>query len=180
MRQIEERQQRFEGEKSSNSEPTVESGESSSSTQTPPSSSGRPLAGTWPSPPASKRNARPSRGVAQPYSPPVGYPESVPETESKRDFHSAHSREGTGGTAAQMPVPEPAQTDAQAPVHDEKPPPLAVSVMNIIVVAAECAPWSKTGKISSPPFLFELSSRFLAFPSSTLRPDLDSFKPANL
>ena len=109
----------------------------------PPSSSGRPLAGTWPSPPASKRNARPSRGVAQPYSPPVGYPESVPETESKRDFHSAHSREGTGGYCRTDASARASSTDAQAPVHDEKPPPLAVSVMNIIVVAAECAPWSK-------------------------------------
>lgn len=32
----------------------------------------------------------------------------------------------------------------------EKPPPLAgVNVMNVILVAAECAPWSKTGNLTS-------------------------------
>eukprot|EP00249_Psilotum_nudum_P024017 c29061_g1_i1 orf=359-2758(-) len=36
--------------------------------------------------------------------------------------------------------------DAIAEVIEEKPPPLAgANVMNVIVVAAECAPWSKTG-----------------------------------
>ncbi|KAG0600329.1 hypothetical protein M758_11G024900 [Ceratodon purpureus] len=143
--QIEERQQRFESGQSSTSEPTAETAESSTSTQTPPSSSGRPLAAAWPSPPASKRNARSGRGVTQPYSPPVGYPESPSELESKRDFHSDHSREGTGGNVTPAPVPEPAVTNAAAPVAHEKPRQLAVSVMNIIVVAAECAPWSKTG-----------------------------------
>ena len=157
MLQIEERQQRFESGQSSTSEPTAETAESSTSTQTPPSSSGRPLAAAWPSPPASKRNARSGRGVTQPYSPPVGYPESPSELESKRDFHSDHSREGTGGNVTQAPVPEPAVTNAAAPVAHEKPRQLAVSVMNIIVVAAECAPWSKTGRISCPPFLFESS-----------------------
>ncbi|TYI08683.1 hypothetical protein ES332_A09G017100v1 [Gossypium tomentosum] len=40
---------------------------------------------------------------------------------------------------------EAAEVD-DAAVEDEKPPPLAgVNVMNIILVAAECAPWSKTG-----------------------------------
>lgn len=34
-------------------------------------------------------------------------------------------------------------------IEDEKPPPLAgANVMNVILVAAECAPWSKTGNIS--------------------------------
>lgn len=42
---------------------------------------------------------------------------------------------------------EAAEVD-DAAVEDEKPPPLAgVNVMNIILVAAECAPWSKTGNI---------------------------------
>lgn len=37
--------------------------------------------------------------------------------------------------------------DANSPISDyEKPPPLAgTNVMNVILVAAECAPWSKTG-----------------------------------
>ncbi|XP_059293972.1 granule-bound starch synthase 2, chloroplastic/amyloplastic [Lycium ferocissimum] len=42
---------------------------------------------------------------------------------------------------------EKANTETEDPVDvDEKPPPLAgTNVMNIILVAAECAPWSKTG-----------------------------------
>lgn len=40
-----------------------------------------------------------------------------------------------------------AYEDANSPISDyEKPPPLAgTNVMNVILVAAECAPWSKTG-----------------------------------
>ena len=37
---------------------------------------------------------------------------------------------------------------ADPAIEDIKPPPLAgPNVMNIILVAAECAPWSKTGKL---------------------------------
>jgi len=133
----------------STSQPTVEIDEASTSSQTTPSSSGRPLAAAWPSSPPSKRTARSGRGVVQPYSPP-GANRSVaaPEAESKRDFHSDHSREGTGGTASQAPPQQP-ETNAAAPSSAEKPPPLAgPNVMNVICVAAECAPWSKTGRAS--------------------------------
>lgn len=42
--------------------------------------------------------------------------------------------------------------EANAPMSEEvKPPPLAgANVMNVILVAAECAPWSKTGTFSMP------------------------------
>jgi len=111
------------------------------------SPSGRPPSVT------SNRSARSGRAaVAPPFSPPetnrpAGYPEPSAEVEeSKREFHSDHSREGTGGTASQ--VPEPAQVDAAAPSSEDKSPPLAgPNVMNIVVVAAECAPWSKTGTL---------------------------------
>jgi starch synthase len=128
-------------------QPTVEIAEASTSSQAAPSSSGRPLAAAWPSPPPSKRTARSVRAAVQPYSPPATErPVAAPEAESKRDFHSDHSREGTGGNASQ-PAPQQPETNAAAPSAAEKPPPLAgPNVMNVILVAAECAPWSKTGQ----------------------------------
>ena len=128
------------------SQPSVEITEASTSAQTAPSSSGRPLAAAWPAPPPSKRTARSGRAVVQPYAPPAtNRPIAAPEAESKRDFHADHSRAGTGGNAVQ-PAPQQPDTNAAAPSAAEKPPPLAgPNVMNIVVVAAECAPWSKTG-----------------------------------
>ncbi|PIN04718.1 Starch synthase [Handroanthus impetiginosus] len=43
--------------------------------------------------------------------------------------------------------PEPATVEVQGPTEEDvKPPPLAgANVMNVILVAAECAPWVKTG-----------------------------------
>lgn len=43
--------------------------------------------------------------------------------------------------------PEDANVKVQDPTNEDmKPPPLAgANVMNVIIVAAECAPWSKTG-----------------------------------
>ncbi|KAG0564735.1 hypothetical protein KC19_8G135300 [Ceratodon purpureus] len=130
----------------STSQLSAEIAEASTSSQTAPSSSGRPLAAAWPSPPPSKRTARSGRAVVQPYSPPVTTrPVVSPGAESKRDFHSDHGREGTSGNASQ-PAPQQPETNAAAPSAAEKPPPLAgPNVMNIVVVAAECAPWSKTG-----------------------------------
>jgi len=134
-----------QAESSSSPEAPVEVAEASTSSQTSaPSSSGRPLAAAWPSSPPSKRSARSGRGVVQPYSPPgASRPVAAPEAESKRDFHSDHSREGT---TSQVPPPPQPEAHAAAPNAAEKPPPLAgPNVMNIVVVAAECAPWSKTG-----------------------------------
>lgn len=131
---------------SSSPEAPVEVAEASTSSQTSaPSSSGRPLAAAWPSSPPSKRSARSGRGVVQPYSPPgASRPVAAPEAESKRDFHSDHSREGT---TSQVPPPPQPEAHAAAPNAAEKPPPLAgPNVMNIVCVAAECAPWSKTGR----------------------------------
>lgn len=164
MLQIEERQKLYSSSSTTNPEqpppsieveqpsepqtqPTVEIAEASTSTQTAPSSSGRPLAPAWPSSPPSKRTARSGRGVVQPYSPPgANRPVVAPEAESKRDFHSDHSREGSGGNVSQVP-PQHAEANAAANNAAEKPPPLAgPNVMNVICVAAECAPWSKTGK----------------------------------
>lgn len=46
-----------------------------------------------------------------------------------------------------VPMPEPVgKLEAAFPPEEEKPPPLAgPNVMNIVMVGAECAPWSKTG-----------------------------------
>ncbi|KXZ56723.1 hypothetical protein GPECTOR_1g651 [Gonium pectorale] len=46
-----------------------------------------------------------------------------------------------------VPLAEPAPSaDEDAPPAAEKPPPLAgANVMNVVMVGAECAPWSKTG-----------------------------------
>lgn len=48
-----------------------------------------------------------------------------------------------------VPVPErvaAADMDPSEPAAVEKPPPLAgPNVMNVVMVGAECAPWSKTG-----------------------------------
>lgn len=133
-------------------QPATEIAEASTSSQTAPSSSGRPLAAAWPSSPPSKRTARSGRGVVQPFSPPgANRIVAAPEAESKRDFHSDRSREGTGGTPSQAPPQQQAEANAAAPSAAEKPPPLAgPNVMNIVLVAAECAPWSKTGKVEAP------------------------------
>ena len=157
----------------STSQPSAEIAEASTSSQTAPSSSGRPLAAAWPSPPPSKRTARSGRAVVQPYSPPVTTrPVVSPGAESKRDFHSDHGREGTSGNASQ-PAPQQPETNAAAPSAAEKPPPLAgPNVMNIVVVAAECAPWSKTGGA----LLFKLSSWSLA----SLLVGHDTFSDSNL
>ncbi|XP_073386022.1 granule-bound starch synthase 2, chloroplastic/amyloplastic isoform X2 [Physcomitrium patens] len=134
-------------------EPSVETSETFTSTPTIPSSSARPLTAAWPSPPPSKRSVGSGRAVAQANSPapsdrvetsPKTSPPPSPLAQSKRDFHSDHSRESTGGNNSE--VLQQTRTDAAAPSAAEKPPPLAgPNVMNVIVVAAECAPWSKTG-----------------------------------
>lgn len=151
MLQIEERQKLFTtSDQPLPSNPQTTTSEPSSAPIAEASPSGRPSS----LPTASKRTARSGRGGAQPFAPPetsrpAGYPEDpTVEVESKREFHSDHSREGTGGSAAQAVMPEQqAQTDAAAPSSEDKPPPLAgPNVMNIVVVAAECAPWSKTGE----------------------------------
>lgn len=118
----------------------------------PTSLSGRALATAWssPPPPPPKKTPRQERGAVKPYSPP-SYDSPTPPTpattESNRAFHSAHSREGIRSPAAELKK-EKAQSisDAvNATTVENKPPPLAKHVMNIIVVASECAPWSKTG-----------------------------------
>jgi len=120
--------------------------------QSPTSLSGRALATAWssPPPPPPKKTPRQERGAVKPYSPP-SYDSPTPPTptttESNRAFHSAHSREAVRGPAAE-PRKEKAQSSndaVNARTVENKPPPLAKHVMNIIVVASECAPWSKTG-----------------------------------
>nr|XP_024360271.1 granule-bound starch synthase 2, chloroplastic/amyloplastic-like isoform X2 [Physcomitrium patens]PNR30461.1 hypothetical protein PHYPA_026777 [Physcomitrium patens] len=72
----------------------------------------------------------------------------MPDGQQKEstDFHSDHGRVGTAGNVSEMPQPAAVEAEAAAPSEAEKPPPLAgPNVMNVIVVAAECAPWSKTG-----------------------------------
>lgn len=45
--------------------------------------------------------------------------------------------------------PEADNEDSDSTVEDAKPPPLAgANVMNVVLVAAECAPWIKTGTCS--------------------------------
>lgn len=57
---------------------------------------------------------------------------------SREDEQQEYSKESS---------PENANVEAQDPTNEDvKPPPLAgPNVMNIIMVASECAPWSKTG-----------------------------------
>lgn len=44
------------------------------------------------------------------------------------------------------PVAEAPEAEEEEPPAVEKPPPLAgPNVMNVVMVGAECAPWSKTG-----------------------------------
>lgn len=61
--------------------------------------------------------------------------------ESSAQSHVEQKNENLEGSSAE------ANEETEDPVNvDEKPPPLAgTNVMNIILVAAECAPWSKTG-----------------------------------
>lgn len=61
--------------------------------------------------------------------------------ESSAQSHVEQKNENLEGSSAE------ANKETEEPVNvDEKPPPLAgTNVMNIILVAAECAPWSKTG-----------------------------------
>ncbi|KAJ8567069.1 hypothetical protein K7X08_019277 [Anisodus acutangulus] len=62
--------------------------------------------------------------------------------QSSAQSHVEQKSENLEGSSAKK-----ADTETEDPVNvDEKPPPLAgTNVMNIILVAAECAPWSKTG-----------------------------------
>lgn len=62
--------------------------------------------------------------------------------ESSAQSYMEQKSESFEGSSA-----EKANIEAEDPENvDEKPPPLAgMNVMNIILVAAECAPWSKTG-----------------------------------
>ncbi|GBF97168.1 granule-bound starch synthase chloroplastic [Raphidocelis subcapitata] len=46
---------------------------------------------------------------------------------------------------APTPAPAPAAADAAAPAPPAEPPLAGENVMNIVMVGAECAPWSKTG-----------------------------------
>lgn len=56
------------------------------------------------------------------------------------------SVQGRGKTTKTGAEQEDGEVDGEAEDTEEKPPPLAgVNVMNIILAAAECAPWSKTG-----------------------------------
>lgn len=120
-----------------------------STTQMSPSTWGKPLTTAWPSPPSLKRSTKPGRSGAQPYSPPsltrpVSPPTVTPAQETKRAHHGDHSRESSDGSP--MEAPRQTQTSGAANNHVDKQPPLAgPNVMNIVVVAAECAPWSKTG-----------------------------------
>lgn len=61
--------------------------------------------------------------------------------ESSAQSHVKQKNKNLEGSSAE------ANEETKDPVDvDEKPPPLAgTNVMNIILVAAECAPWSKTG-----------------------------------
>ncbi|KAL8471601.1 hypothetical protein ACS0TY_029015 [Phlomoides rotata] len=62
-------------------------------------------------------------------------------------LYKPFKREAEQREDSKEPKPEYANVKAQDPTNeDEKPPPLAgPNVMNIIMVASECAPWSKTG-----------------------------------
>ncbi|KAK4346600.1 hypothetical protein RND71_032939 [Anisodus tanguticus] len=62
--------------------------------------------------------------------------------QSSAQSHVEQKSENLEGSSAKK-----ADTETEDPVNvDEKPPPLAgTNAMNIILVAAECAPWSKTG-----------------------------------
>lgn len=114
--------------KPSISQSTVEVSEASSSTQTAPS----------------ETSDRSGSAVAQPYSPGISMPDG--QQKESTDFHSDHGRVGTAGNVSEMPQPAAVEAEAASPSEAEKPPPLAgPNVMNVIVVAAECAPWSKTG-----------------------------------
>lgn len=68
----------------------------------------------------------------------------VPAFLSSKSSHSS-VKEGKDRQPSEPTLKDDSDTVETAGV-DVKPPPLAgVNVMNIVIVAAECAPWSKTG-----------------------------------
>ncbi|GLC38947.1 Sucrose synthase [Pleodorina starrii] len=102
----------------------------------------------------------PSPSVAQPFSPPapVRNPHMVSSSLSPPSVVSAQpmpifevpplplSLETDMYIEPAVPLAEALSPDEEAPVAAEKPPPLAgPNVMNVVMVGAECAPWSKTG-----------------------------------
>ncbi|GBG77039.1 hypothetical protein CBR_g23365 [Chara braunii] len=107
-------------------------------------------------PPSRQRNFSPSIPASpsrRQYLEPEGTVKSPPEVEPSTRWPSSalrptslkmpdiKERKGSIDGAIAVKEVEPAE-----PVEVEKPPPLAgENVMNVVLVAAECAPWSKTG-----------------------------------
>ncbi|GAB4827319.1 Sucrose synthase [Ancistrocladus abbreviatus] len=78
-------------------------------------------------------------------------PEKIEETITPPAFHlktmETSSSKAEKGQDLEDPISKEASDSTDDLVHDDvKPPPLAgANVMNVILVAAECTPWSKTG-----------------------------------
>jgi len=115
-------------------------------------SSGRPLITAWPAPstqksgtqaPSSVKPFSPS-SVAPSIAPPVNPFVGPPRTPAKADPASGSEIGQTARTeVGHERAPDVGDTNSVQAVAS---PPLAgPNVMNVIVVAAECAPWSKTG-----------------------------------
>ena len=61
-------------------------------------------------------------------------------------FARTHAPEGSGGTTPPAPSSSAPPSTTPSPPPSSTPPPLAgENVMNLVFVASECAPWSKTG-----------------------------------
>ncbi|CAK9863923.1 unnamed protein product [Sphagnum jensenii] len=115
-------------------------------------SSGRPLITAWPAPSTQKSGTRAPSSV-KPFSPSSAAPSiappvnpfvGTPPTPAKADPASGSEIGQTARTeVGHERAPDVGDTNSVQAVAS---PPLAgPNVMNVIVVAAECAPWSKTG-----------------------------------
>lgn len=122
--------------------------------QPPPSAAAKPVnpvvgsSRPWSSPVRAPTSSQYAQAQAMPPPPPpsaAAAPGPAPAA-ARPAKPQPRLQESSPAPAARAPHPPPPQVEAPPPPEPQKgPPPAGANVMNLCVVAAECAPWSKTG-----------------------------------